>query len=1221
MKKLVGLAILFSSIGFEVFSQVDTTYIYNTAMPYGTLDLRIAKSATRYYYLQEDVTFSYRESSPGVRSTQYRDMTSWESNAYRQGNLREKNGTSDLFVMNYRLLFPLSYQAEYSPGYPIVLILHGAGEAGNCWGNTCYWSTTAWDPNVNDPAAPSTNLALLNNDRNLFHGGKFHLDAVKAAGTRLPNDPSMPSNAFPGFVLFPQSLNGWSQPQKVEEAIKLLRLIMKKYKIDKNRIYIHGLSNGGGGVNQALKRAPWLFASAATMSAVSDGQIVLHNQVNEVKKIPLWVFQGGQDTNPTPSKTFNFVKKMRDAGADIRYSLYPALGHGTWNTAFKEPDFLTWILGKKKYNPHVSYGNPVICQTTGTGVTLSFSKGFFAYQWQKDGVIITDQTAAEFIASTPGSYRGRFSRKPNPTEADFEPWSDPVTVSIVNPAKPSFSVIGSTHLRGPGLVSNNTNNTVVLSSNVNAGLYEWYKDNQLVNFPTTDIDDTLKTAPVLFAGSEGNGWYQLKIKNSYCPSPASDSVYLYFGNSAPQNIILNKDSTNFRGIAYPSSIYFTWNDIVENETGFEIWRRKKGTSDFKFAGKASANSISFLDKQLEPATVYEYKFRAINNGGRSNYIPADDLTVNYSITTTADRNKPAPPQNLKIVSNDINSISISWEPASDDHGLKDYVVIYGPTQISVPSTTLKYTITNLAVNQVYPIVIRARDFTGQFSEPSNQVIGVTYVTSLFYKHSTGAWVDLDDSTLVATWSAPEFTGTVSNFSLAMRTQEDFYNFLFTGYLNIATSADYTFRVTSDDGSRLKISGAVVVDNDGKHGVKAVTSTPVTLAAGLYPIELQYFDNTGFQSLTVEYSTDGVNFIPIPDAALRSGEYTPPAAPLPPDGITASGTGMKQIDLSWSFADDTTTDFEIYRSTSSDGIYKIVARSSTLGGIDTLNLTPGSTYYYKLKTVTPTATSALSAAVTATTLIDNIAPSVPSNLTLMSKNTSMVAFSWTSSTDNVGVKNYEISANQTVAGTSSTPSFTASNLTSNTTYVFSVVAIDANGNRSEASSGLTVQTDAPPSTAPPGGEDPGDGGEDPGEGGEDPGDGGEDPGNGDPGNGSGDPGTDPGDPGVPSDTTGVPSDTTIVAVNPDVMAGFSADVFPIPGNANDLKIVIYSSNAEPVKVTGITLAGQQWYQRAFSPEEFGQEHPLVPTRTLGRGIYVLFIRQGDRKITKKISIEN
>src|SRR5690349_14876563 len=110
-KKVVGLWVIGLFICNLSLAQVDTSYIYKTGMPYGTLDIRIAKSATRYHYLQENVTFSFRESSPGVKTNTFKDMTSWDSSPFAQGNLREKNGSADYFVMNYRLLFPQGYNA------------------------------------------------------------------------------------------------------------------------------------------------------------------------------------------------------------------------------------------------------------------------------------------------------------------------------------------------------------------------------------------------------------------------------------------------------------------------------------------------------------------------------------------------------------------------------------------------------------------------------------------------------------------------------------------------------------------------------------------------------------------------------------------------------------------------------------------------------------------------------------------------------------------------------------------------------------------------------------------------------------------------------------------------------------------------------------------------------------------------------------------------------
>lgn len=413
-------------------AQVKPPYQYSTSMPYGTLDIRTTISSTNYFYLQEDKTFSYRESSAGVKTNSYRDMTSWDSSPYGQGNLRHKNGSSDNFKMNYRLLKPVNYNANYSPGYPMIVFLHGAGERANCFYNVCYHNAWNYDPNTNSPAAPKTvDHRLLNNDHNLVIGGLQHLDARNLAGTRLPNDPSMPARAFPGFVLVPQMFNEW-HPASAEDAIRLVRLISQKYKIDPNRIYLHGLSIGGYAVYEVLKRASWLFAAALPMSAVSEAAgIFQHNQHNRVSHVPLWIFQGGTDTLPSPAATRNIVNKFKTFGGTPRYTEYPTLGHGIWNKAYSESEFFRWMLSKSKANLHPYNGNKVIVKSKNINPKLMLAEGFLAYQWQKNGVTISGVSSNTYTATTPGSYRARFSRvSTSPTsESQWNTWSAAVTIT------------------------------------------------------------------------------------------------------------------------------------------------------------------------------------------------------------------------------------------------------------------------------------------------------------------------------------------------------------------------------------------------------------------------------------------------------------------------------------------------------------------------------------------------------------------------------------------------------------------------------------------------------------------------------------------------------------------------------------------------------------------------------------------------------------------------
>lgn len=410
-------------------AQVKSNYIYSTSMPYGTLDLRTKLTSTHYYYLRENETFAFRESAPGVRTNSYLDMTSWDSSPYTQGHLRLKNGTSDKFVINYRLLKPNNYQSTYTEGYPLIVIMHGAVERGNCYYNSCYHSNFSYDPNINSPAAPKTSThKLLNNDHHVNIGGKQHLDARTLAGTKLPNDPTLAARAFQGFVLMPQMMNIWDS-LNVQDVIRTVRLLQEKYKIDPNRIYIHGLSIGGYAVYQAIKRAPWMFAAALPMSAVTEAAYIFkHNQQNKVAHIPLWIFQGGTDPNPTPAFTQNVINKFKAAGSTPRYTLYSTTGHIVWNKAYAEVDFFSWMKAKNKADLHAYKGITTIIKSKSQYPKLMLAEGFYAYQWEKNGVLLS-ATTNTYTVTTPGTYRARFSRVSAPTATQWNKWSAPITIN------------------------------------------------------------------------------------------------------------------------------------------------------------------------------------------------------------------------------------------------------------------------------------------------------------------------------------------------------------------------------------------------------------------------------------------------------------------------------------------------------------------------------------------------------------------------------------------------------------------------------------------------------------------------------------------------------------------------------------------------------------------------------------------------------------------------
>lgn len=85
--------------------------------------------------------------------------------------------------------------------------------------------------------------------------------------------------------------------------------------------------------------------------------------------------------------------------------------------------------------------------------------------------------------------------------------------------------------------------------------------------------------------------------------------------------------------------------------------------------------------------------------------------------------------------------------------------------------------------------------------------------------------------------------------------------IFTGYFYVSVDGIYSFYLSSDDGSTLKVDGEMIVDNEGRH-LKKEVSCQRALAKGWHPLEVRYFDvHGGCLSLKI-YDTLGKQIKPI-----------------------------------------------------------------------------------------------------------------------------------------------------------------------------------------------------------------------------------------------------------------------------------------------------------------------------------------------------------------------
>ena len=176
-------------------------------------------------------------------------------------------------------------------------------------------------------------------------------------------------------------------------------------------------------------------------------------------------------------------------------------------------------------------------------------------------------------------------------------------------------------------------------------------------------------------------------------------------------------------------------------------------------------------------------------------------------------------------------------------------------------------------------------------------------------------------------------------------------------------------------------------------------------------------------------------------------------PTTPTNVTVGNRTITSIILNWSASTDNVavTGYKIYRN----GIQ--VGTSATTTYTDT-GLTASTTYSYTIAANdAANNNSGFSIAISASTLTDTVAPTVPGAPTSPSQTTNSITLNWTASTDNVAVTGYLIYRNGIQVGTSTTTSYTDNGLTTGSSYTYTIAARDAIGNTSTQSTTIILTT--------------------------------------------------------------------------------------------------------------------------------------------------------------------
>ncbi len=220
-------------------------------------------------------------------------------------------------TLPYRLLLPENYDA--SKKYPLVIFLHGSGERGD------------------------------NNEDQLVHGATFFLS-------------SYARKKYPAIVVFPQCKKGdyWSNVIRTMDSnkkisyhflaegeatrsMKMLQLLLshllKKYPVQQKQIYAGGLSMGGMGTYELVKRHPHVFAAAFVICGGAHPAYA-----EKIKHTAWWIFHGEKDDVVLPLFARTMISALQKVKARVRSTFYPEANHNSWDAAFKEANLLSWVF-------------------------------------------------------------------------------------------------------------------------------------------------------------------------------------------------------------------------------------------------------------------------------------------------------------------------------------------------------------------------------------------------------------------------------------------------------------------------------------------------------------------------------------------------------------------------------------------------------------------------------------------------------------------------------------------------------------------------------------------------------------------------------------------------------------------------------------------------------------------------------------------------------------
>ena len=123
----------------------------------------------------------------------------------------------------------------------------------------------------------------------------------------------------------------------------LLFHVEEKYKVDKQRVYLTGLSLGGYGTWSMARRYPDYFAAIVPICGGGS-----RSGIEQLKNTPTWVFHGAKDETVSIDQSERLVEALKGVGGNVKFTVYPEAGHDAWTETYNNPKLYEWLLEQKR---------------------------------------------------------------------------------------------------------------------------------------------------------------------------------------------------------------------------------------------------------------------------------------------------------------------------------------------------------------------------------------------------------------------------------------------------------------------------------------------------------------------------------------------------------------------------------------------------------------------------------------------------------------------------------------------------------------------------------------------------------------------------------------------------------------------------------------------------------------------------------------------------------